>query len=724
MAEHYAGASLVALPKKDGGLRPVAVGETLRRLVGKCLCHEVSDAARASLAPLQVGVAVPGGTEATVHAARQWWTRNLGSRDKVFVKLDLSNAFNCLDRQALLQAVHEEFPGLAPWADWCYARPSFLYLGRQRLRSECGVQQGDPLGPLFFALALQRRAEQALHAARPPGLGQVDLTVFFLDDGTLAGDWRAVAHLLHVLVAALAAVGLNLSTGPGKCEVVPAGGADSDVDLSAFPQGFQLRTDLSFELLGAPVGDAAFCAQHTRKRVSAAQELLDALGALENAQVALHLLRQCASFCKLGYSARVVPPTAHTAALHAMDDAVRACLEQLSGCSPSDASWRQAQLKLRKGGLGLRSAESLAAAAYVASRAACSALCRQLYPGYTDDAGGDSGALAEAVQQHNARVLARDRVAFDPEQHSDQKRLSDAVDDAALADLWEHSNAATRAHLALVQAPNASSHLQAPPCEATGTDLPHALMQVVIQRRLRVQLLDREDFCPACGQVMDVFGDHALVCSCKGDRTKRHNALRNCSFFAAQAAGFSGAELERPGLLQPRPEGEGPPGGEQGGEDLDASSRRPADVYLPRWRNGVPAAWDFAVTSGMRADLLTASAASASAATDRYEEVKRQHLGTARSCADVGVTFIPMVVEAHGGGWGREARRAFAIVAKRVADATGEQAAIVADRHAQRLSISLHRENARAVLRRLEPRAGATAARLAAATAASTADAV
>ena len=83
-----------------------------------------------------------------------------------------------------------------------------------------------------------------------------------------------------------------------------------------------------------------------------------------------------------------------------------------------------------------------------------------------------------------------------------------------------------------------------------------------------------------------------------------------------------------------------------------------------------------------------------------------------------------MVVEAHGGGRGREARRAFEVLAKRVADATGEEDAVVADRHAQRLSISLHRENARAVLRRLQPSTGAAAARLAAAMAAAAADAV
>ena len=77
----------------------------------------------------------------------------------------------------------------------------------------------------------------------------------------------------------------------------------------------------------------------------------------------------------------MVPPTAHAASLLAMGDAVRACLEQLSGCSPSDATWQQAQLKLNKGGLGLRSAAKHAAAAYIASRAKSTDLCRQLYPG-------------------------------------------------------------------------------------------------------------------------------------------------------------------------------------------------------------------------------------------------------------------------------------------------------------------------------------------------------
>ena len=142
--------------------------------------------------------------------------------------------------------------------------------------------------------------------------------------------------------------------------------------------------------------------------------------------------------------------------------------------------------------------------------------------------------------------------------------------------------------------------------------------------------------------------------------------------------------LECQGLLSPREAGEGAADDEADGGKFDDSGRRPADVFVPRWRNGVPAALDFAVTSGMRADMLVHSAASPEAATQRYEERKRQYEETATRCARQGVTFVPMVLEAHGGGWGLGARRAFAVLAKRMADATGEDAAMVADQYAQR----------------------------------------
>ena len=51
----FFGATLIALQKKGGGLRPIAVGLTLRRLAAKCLGSRVLQPMSTLLAPLQLG---------------------------------------------------------------------------------------------------------------------------------------------------------------------------------------------------------------------------------------------------------------------------------------------------------------------------------------------------------------------------------------------------------------------------------------------------------------------------------------------------------------------------------------------------------------------------------------------------------------------------------------------------------------------------------------------
>eukprot|EP00973_Karenia_brevis_P005963 811082-Karenia_brevis.AAC.1 len=108
---------------------------------------------------------------------------------------------------------------------------------------------------------------------------------------------------------------------------------------------------------------------------------------------------------------------------------------------------------------------------------------------------------------------------------------------------------------------------------------------------------------------MDSYGDHALVCGCNGDRTVRHNALRN-AVCAEASVGNMSPEREKAGLLPARPSEDGAPHAASEDEVAEyaqtrrARGRRPADIYLPRGIKGVPMALDFACTSGMRAHRL------------------------------------------------------------------------------------------------------------------------
>ena len=58
---YFFGATLTALNKKDGGVRPIAVGCTLRRLVAKCAGARIMTAMGAHLAPHQLWGSYGGG---------------------------------------------------------------------------------------------------------------------------------------------------------------------------------------------------------------------------------------------------------------------------------------------------------------------------------------------------------------------------------------------------------------------------------------------------------------------------------------------------------------------------------------------------------------------------------------------------------------------------------------------------------------------------------------
>lgn len=69
----FFGASLCALRKKDGvSLRPIAIGIVIRRFVSRLCCLVLRNQMTALLAPHQLGVGVPGGSETAVHATRRY----------------------------------------------------------------------------------------------------------------------------------------------------------------------------------------------------------------------------------------------------------------------------------------------------------------------------------------------------------------------------------------------------------------------------------------------------------------------------------------------------------------------------------------------------------------------------------------------------------------------------------------------------------------------------
>ena len=96
VAPYLCGARLHAGLKKDGGIRPITVGNIIRRLTAKCCNREVARKAADLLSPLQLRVGVKVGLEAIIHTVKQVLLEE--DEDTMLLQIDLINAYNMVDR--------------------------------------------------------------------------------------------------------------------------------------------------------------------------------------------------------------------------------------------------------------------------------------------------------------------------------------------------------------------------------------------------------------------------------------------------------------------------------------------------------------------------------------------------------------------------------------------------------------------------------------------------
>ena len=107
------------------------------------------------------------------------------------------------------------------------------------------------------------------------------------------------------------------------------------------------------------------------------------------------------------------------------------------------------------------------------------------------------------------------------------------------------------------------------------------------------------------------------------------------------------------------------------------------------------------MTSGLRSDTLQSVILDPTAVCAQYDDFKRGYLDTETQCAARNLDFLPFIVEAHSGGVGKTARRICSHIAKIGSARESEDISETTSTLFRRITISLHRENARAVLRRL-----------------------
>eukprot|EP00731_Ephydatia_muelleri_P030193 Em0021g716a len=122
------------------------MGETIRRLAGKCMCALVKDKAAKFFQPQQLGVACHAGAEKVAHPLGGCIEEHWMDKDFVVFKVDMRKTLNMVSRQAVLDQCAASFLELLPWVLWCYGTHPLLWHPLGRISSKSGVQQGPALG--------------------------------------------------------------------------------------------------------------------------------------------------------------------------------------------------------------------------------------------------------------------------------------------------------------------------------------------------------------------------------------------------------------------------------------------------------------------------------------------------------------------------------------------------------------------------------------------------
>ena len=525
-----------------------------------------------------------------------------------------------------------------------------LYDREYVIESCAGVQQGDPLGPLYFCCGINSLVNEI--AALNPAYNK-----WYMDDGGIIGDVGLLKQVWEILKTRGPALGLHLN--PSKCEwswLDPSCTLPCPIRLDGVSEEDQVKLvpHAEIQMLGVPLGDDGSVSKYVRRKLlGRLSETVEKLVGFEDAQAATYLLRVSYSIVRAVHFMRTTPLGHWKKEGVEFDEMVCDAAGRILGHPFSTRTFAQAALTPKLGGLGFRKSVEHADFAYSASWHESRIQSRETW------------VRPEQVSEVHVRQASAS-YAFDEEMH---KHLVDSA-----------PNEREKQRLLRVARPHAGSFVTAVPSEEDGQDclLKPRLYRIAVAYRLGLPVLSNEIPCPLCMQPINIYGDHATCCAKKGDLVTRHNAVRNLVYSIA-SDGLLQPQLEKQGILGP------------------STGRRPGDVTIPDWRHHNGLAIDVAVTSPLaKGSLRLSSPCEDYAAVQKHRKYGEDFKGT-------NFFFCAMVFETLGAinDQGEEVmRQLFTFAAQHL----GREFSSYCSRGWARLSCCLQRSVAQMVANRIDGR--------------------
>ena len=494
--EAYTACRLIPLNKDPGSaelqIRPIGVGEVLRRIVGKTIMWSLSGVIQEATGPLQVSSGLKGGAEAAIHSMKQKFEQE--ATDAVLL-VDAANAFNRLNRLAALHNIQYLCPPFATILINTYRNPARLFIvGGGEIESAEGTTQGDTLAMAFYGLGtnpILRNLKFAL-----PNVSQVWLA----DDATGAGKLEPLKEWWDLIQKE--GVNFGYYVKPEKSWLILKDPSKLEECQKLFESSPINITIEGKRHLGAALGSTEFKNKYIDDKVLKWVENIKTLAFVAKSQP--HVAY--AAFIhgeqhKYTYFLRTIVDI--SANLQPLDDAIdNILIPALFGCEITGEERKVLSLPVREGGLGVRQVASSANSSYNVSSKVTAPLIKQIM------LRADELPSADDVKEAKCTAIL--------EYKTQQAEANNHIKTS--------QSPRTQRNLEQLSAPGASSWLGALPLESHGFNLTKSEFHDALAMRYNRQIKNLPEKCP-CGEVFDVT--HALNCHLGGFINVRHNKIRD-----------------------------------------------------------------------------------------------------------------------------------------------------------------------------------------------------
>lgn len=484
---------LVPLMKEDDGVRPVGIGETLRRIVGKCVIKTLGTEVQMAAGTLQTCAGVESGIEAAIHAMAKTFQED---SCEAVILVDADNAFNRLNRKVALHNIERSCPLLHQFLSNSYKTPSKLHLGDgTHILSKEGVTQGDNLAMAKYAVGTKNLIESLKR------VNSETLQVWFADDSAGAGNLVGLKGWWDHLNLFGPAYGYFPK--PSKTYLILKRPDLLEKARELFGEEIKITTD-GKRHIGAVIGTKEFKEEYVRDKIEKWIKDVTQLAeiARDEPQVALSAFNTGLSQ-RWKFVQRTIPEISHL--FEPLESVIRSeLIPALCGREISDLERRIFSLPYRYGGLGILNPITTAEREYCTSVKITAGLTNLI-----------------CQQEMDLSLLDKEEMAKTKIQLKKEKEITYKEEKENIIEMLCEKE---KRMLLAASEKGASSWLSALPLKKLGYVINKQEFRDAICLRYGWKIPNTPIYC-GCGQKNSF--DHILVCKKGGFVSMRHNILRD-----------------------------------------------------------------------------------------------------------------------------------------------------------------------------------------------------